>query len=224
MKNVGIIDIGFPGERADTNSPGINRFLAPLSDGGDDEEDDIVIKLVAGRWYDAGMIFQCDTTTTFQVYLKAGLDEIGATPIYIGEATSIDKLSLEITTAKAGGSGYLGIYEMKDDGLPGNLLHQAPDSFTTDTTGAKELDVDITLQKGWYWLATAYTKETDGAYFRAINNDEALSIMGFTNSTQTDKDLFVYANLTLSGGMPSVFPAPNYYPYQCARTMFRVKP
>jgi hypothetical protein len=224
MKNVGIIDIGFSGERADSNSPGINRYLTPISDGGDEDEDDIVIKLVAGRWYDAGLTFQCDTMTTFQVYLKSGLDEIGATPIYIGETTQIDRLSLEVTTAKAGGSGYLGLYEMKNNGLPGNLLHQAPDSFTTDTTGAKELDVDITLQKGWYWLAAAYTKETDGAYYRAIANNEALSIMGFTNSTQTNKDLLVYANITLGGGMPAVFPSPNYFPVQCARVMFRVKP
>jgi hypothetical protein len=180
------------------------------------------LTLVSDRWYDQSLTWACDNLTTFQI--ANSTDEIVATPIYIPNNITIDKMAINVTTGDADGAGRLGIYSIGTDGKPSTLIAQGSTTVAmTSGTHETSFAIPLDIEKGWYWLAFAYNLDSNGAYTRAISNGENLGLLGFTNASDTTKTLFMYAETDITTSLPSTFPIPLYFSYQAPRILFHVE-
>ena len=74
-------------------------------------------------------------------------------PIFIGERTNFVRIGANCTTGVGGSTLRLGVYRAAN-GIPTTLV-SGSDAGTLDTasSGVKESTIDITLSRGWYFLA-----------------------------------------------------------------------
>lgn len=87
-------------------------------------------------------------STTF----APGVDFVYYTPMFF-PAQAIDRLGIEVTTAQAGATLELGVYEMTSAGVPGSRLLQLGSALDAGTTGGKEGVVSYTGPGDWVFLA-----------------------------------------------------------------------
>jgi hypothetical protein len=77
-----------------------------------------------------------------------------ARPFWILRRRAFDRIGVNVTTASTAGSGGLiqvGLYS--SNGIPGTLLFEGS-AVSSETTGAKEWVMDVTLDAGVYWVAS----------------------------------------------------------------------
>lgn len=127
-----------------------------------------------------------------------------ATPFYVPNAMTIDRIGVNVATAVAATLARLGIYTMGADGLPGTLLLDAG-TVDTATTGFKELTVSQALSKAWYFTVLAGNNGT--VAFSAVNASR--SPLGIVSNAATQDSVgavtIVRADITL----PTSFGTPT---------------
>ncbi|MFW6125476.1 MAG: hypothetical protein ACOC58_00060 [Chloroflexota bacterium] len=104
---------------------------------------DTVARWVLPGWYCGGGLTL--TVTANRIYY---------TPIFVSEDTTFIRIGCNVTTAVAG-TADLRIFEW-DDGLPGAQILSAG-TVDTSTTGYKEIVINQTLARGYYFLAIRCT-------------------------------------------------------------------
>jgi len=87
-------------------------------------------------------------STSGQIVISGRLYYI---PIFITATYSYDKMDTEVTVAVADKKARLGLYYWSN-GAPGNLILDAG-QVDVSSIGNKELDIDLTLTRGYYFLA-----------------------------------------------------------------------
>lgn len=148
-------------------------------------------KFVGGRYYGSRPV----TTTT----LAATLNTLYATPLWVPNALSIDRIEAEVTTLIASGVVRLGIYDSTSNGNPGTRVLDAGVVATT-TTGVKSITVNQALQVGLYWLVAV--NQTAAATLRAISGD--LAPVNQT-SFEAGSVLAAYTMTGVTGALPTTF-------------------
>lgn len=76
-------------------------------------------------------------------------------PFLVPRTLTLDRLACEVTTAATAASGgvvRMAIFDAKANGDPGVVL-AAPATISSESTGAKEATIALTLTPGLYWLA-----------------------------------------------------------------------
>ena len=111
------------------------------------------VPLVAGRFYGmpAGVTPTTLLTVTATVY---------SYPFYISNTVAVKTLSFSTTTGQTGGAGHIGIYADNGAGYPGALVTNSESGALAATATAVSTytpTTPITLNAGWYWLATIFT-------------------------------------------------------------------
>lgn len=143
-------------------------------------------------------------------------------PILLPGGITLDRISMEVTTASAGTTARLGIYADSGYGYPGALMLDAG-TIDASTTGMKEITISqaITIP-GVYWLVCAAQGSGGTGSLRTFNNPiwslpiitsfTALPTIGTsTNSFEVTSgvsgalpDPFASVPLTLSTAMPRI--------------------
>jgi hypothetical protein len=147
--------------------------------------------VTAGRWYGAGGASNSSAATNGAIR-AVPLEWPGGRIVGIG---------VEVITGSADSTVRLGIYA-DEDGVPGDLIVEtAPVSSVS--AGAIDVDIDVTLGAGLYWLAALVqggtpTLRANGAY--------AQEAVGSSSPTVAVNGRASYAGDTLtSGAMPVAF-------------------
>ena len=132
-------------------------------------------------------------------------------PIFVGQPTTYDQIHIVVSTLGAG-NVRVGLYTWNNGGL-GNLIEDFG-LIDVSGTGQRSLAIDITLQPGYYWLATfndvAYTSNSATTAAANIGPME-----GFSNGTTMARPLHMPAYNPfgevdyVSVGLPSTMPQPN---------------
>ena len=73
--------------------------------------------------------------------------------------TLIKTISVDTTTGQTGGAARIGLYADNGAGYPGALVAGSDGGALIATSGAavQSNTINLTLQSGWYWLASIYT-------------------------------------------------------------------
>ena len=113
------------------------------------------VPLVASRFY--GLPRGATPGTLLTV-----LGTMYAYPFYVPGPTTISTIGIYTTTGQTGGAGRVGIYADNGSGYPGNLVSGGVSGALIATSGAasQTTTISLTLQAGWYWLASIYTAST----------------------------------------------------------------
>lgn len=90
-----------------------------------------------------------DPGSTTISYLNAG--DAYVVPIWVPTQTTIDQLALNVTTAAAGSTITLALYDADGYDQPRTKLAQSA-ALDTSTIGWKAATVGLTLQPGYYWI------------------------------------------------------------------------
>lgn len=82
-----------------------------------------------------------------------------AYPFYIAAATLIKTVGVYTTTGQTGGAAHAGLYNDNGSGYPGTLVSGSDGGALAATSGAvsQTNTVNLTLNAGWYWLASIFT-------------------------------------------------------------------
>ncbi|WLD92639.1 hypothetical protein [Alkalihalobacillus sp. AL-G] len=96
-----------------------------------------------------------------------------AFPFPVTETTTYDAIAINVdTTSAAGTSARLGIYKDNGANFPGELLLDAGE-VPTDAAGLQSTAIDLTLERGLYWLVR---NSDDGPQISGINRENAISL------------------------------------------------
>jgi hypothetical protein len=96
-------------------------------------------RYVMPGWYAAATALT--TVTAGRIYYA---------PIFVTEQTTYDRICVYVNTA-ASGTADLRVFAW-NNGVPGSLILSAG-TVDTSTTGPKELSINLTLERGYYFLA-----------------------------------------------------------------------
>jgi hypothetical protein len=133
--------------------------------------------------------------------------------------TSFDKIGIRVGTAYAGGLIRVGVYKDRGDIWPGDLIPGTEREFSTDTSGDKIADIDITLEPGIYWLALLQNASVN-LFFRA--NAYLFAPLG--SSSPIDRSMnTVWRNFTY-GSLPASFGDTGTIDFSDVPVALRVKP
>jgi hypothetical protein len=86
------------------------------------------------------------TTITFGNYI------LMAFAFHVPTQQTFDRIAIHVTTTTVSGKIGLGIYADNGDVYPSSLLLDAG-TVDISSTGLKEIEINVTLEKGLYWLA-----------------------------------------------------------------------
>lgn len=162
---------------------------------------------VAGRFYtSAAELLAAVLTVTGTLY---------AHPIFIPKPIVATSLNLSVTTGQTGGAARVGIYA-DNNGVPGALVYDGGAVVATGTAVVSPAGMAVTLQPGWYWLASIFTATTTfpsvagiavaahSSSDQLLGSDTAahsLDTVATNNSTGISKTGQTY------GALPLVFPS-----------------
>lgn len=82
-----------------------------------------------------------------------------AYPLYIPTTSTVKTLGIYTTTGQTGGAAHAGLYADNGAGYPGTLVSGSDGGAlaATSSSAASTNTVNLTLNAGWYWLASIYT-------------------------------------------------------------------
>ena len=155
----------------------------------------------SSRWFDNGIGLASDQITTD----AREPNRLYGVPILFDQGVTLDRIAVEPTQGSNSGLLYFGIYSNQ---------RAAPTKLMTATQGVSfgssvvEQPINVSLDAGWYWLTWMHTHNTN-RNFRSYNYIEGQASLGFGTSTDTDKSLFIYADVQ-QPGIPETFPAFQY--------------
>ena len=157
----------------------------------------LILPQVSGRYY--GCPLNAATYFTRTLALAANL--MYAMPFYVNESHAYDRIAVHVTTLKAGSNIQLGIYA-DSAGVPGDLILDAG-NVSGASTGGKEININQTLARGWYWLA-AVSDNTP-----TLRTYQGSSMFGWLGAT-TGVDTTYYGGMSVAqgyGALPTPFTA-----------------
>lgn len=149
------------------------------------------------------------TGGTVSTQALASANSLRAFPFFVPKTMKFDRIAIRVTTLATGTTPKvrLGIYEDKGDGTvyPGALVLDAGE-VDVNTTGLKEITIDLTLKGGkLYWL-TLVGQDTASLVVAAIPAaDSIATFMGFDNGL-TGTPYFGYAITQSYGALPATYP------------------
>ena len=153
----------------------------------------------AGRYYSNPFILTISQATRTANILYA-------TPIYIGNTTTITKIGIEQSTGAAG-NARLGIYNNGTDGLPSSLVLDAG-TVTTTATAEKEITISQVLDAGWYTLAAVFDAGGASATSRTITGLSPANWGIGSASTTGFPTINSITGTHTYGALPSTFTSP----------------
>ncbi|UOF77238.1 tail fiber [Caudoviricetes sp.] len=126
----------------------------------------------------------------------SGANKLRLTPFLLEIPIVATGMRIEITTAAASSKARMGLYEMKPNGLPGNLVFETAD-VDTSTTGFKTGTATAKFfWPGWYWSACG--GDNGSVVFRRhLQGGYRPSPMGGNSSTAASDSCMLYS---LAGG------------------------
>lgn len=135
----------------------------------------------------------------------ASANSLRAFPFYVAKATKFDRIALRVTTAATGSVPKLRLGIYKDNGniYPGSLLLDAGE-IAVNTTGVKELVIDVTLKEGLYWLVLV-GQDTTALAVAAIPNTDHYPILQY-ESDLSGTPLHAWAVVQSYGALPATYP------------------
>jgi hypothetical protein len=151
---------------------------------------------VSGRYYGCPLTANPYPTRTLTLVAAT----MYAMPFLVGATHSYDRISIHVTTAGAAGKlAQLGIYA-DSGGVPGALILDAG-NVSVASTGGKEININQSLARGWYWLACL----SDGTpILRSYQGSYLFGWLGHT----TGVDTTYYGGMTVAqafGALPDPF-------------------
>lgn len=147
----------------------------------------------SGRYY----FSHCYLGTTYSSFTAS---YIFYTYFYVAKTQRFDRILSYINTAGAAGStARLGIYSVAV-GSPQVLILDTG-NIAIDTTGAKEVIIDVTLSPGWYAFAYLSTSST-ALIFAAASNSTGAGFIGVPSFT-SNPSLAVRSTTTVVGALPA---------------------
>lgn len=109
------------------------------------------LPVVTGRFY--GL-----PTGTTPATLLTVTGTLYAYPYYIASPTLVKTINLSTTTGQTGGAAHVGLYQDNGSGYPGALVAGTDLAVLAATATAVTTNtVNVTLQAGWYWIASIFT-------------------------------------------------------------------
>lgn len=157
-----------------------------------------------GRYF--GPFITGGTVTTQSA---ASANSLRAFPFFVPKTQKFDRIAIRVTTLASGTTpkARLGVYEDKGDGsvYPGKLVLDAGE-VDVNTTGLKELTINLTLKGGkLYWLAFV-GQDTTALVLAAIPAADAMAtFLGFDNGL-TGTPYLGYAVTQTYGALPATYP------------------
>ena len=139
----------------------------------------------------------------------ASANSLRTFPFFVPKTMKFDRIAIRVSTAATGTTPRirLGIYEDKGDGsvYPGTLVLDAGE-VAVNTTGLKELVIDLTLRGGkLYWL-TLIGQDTASLVAAAIPAADALATFLGLDNTLTGTPYLGYAIVQTYGPLLANFP------------------
>jgi hypothetical protein len=120
-----------------------------------------------------------------------GLNKLRLTPYYLDIPLVATGMRIEITTAAASSKARMGLYEVKTNGLPGNLIFETAD-VDTSTTGFKTGTATAKfIPAGVYWSACA-GDNSSVVFRRHLQGSFRPSIIGGNSSTAASDSCMIY--------------------------------
>ena len=156
-----------------------------------------------GRYF--GSFFTGGTQTTQAI---ATVNSLRAFPFYIPLNVKFDRIAIRVTTAATGTTPRvrLGVYQDNGSVYPGKLALDAGE-VSVNTTGIKELTIDLTLKSGkLYWLAFLGQDTTSLAVGAIPSGDALATFLGWDASLAGTPPLG-YAATQTYGALPADYPA-----------------
>lgn len=132
-----------------------------------------------------------------------------AYPFYVPNAVTVKTIGIDTTTGQTGGGAFIGIYADNGSGYPGALVPTSNNSSALIATSGAAVQnytptTAITLQAGWYWLASIFTAS---GTFPTVADVSAL----YTPlSTQLGSDTFAHMAATSGQAATGVTVAATY--------------
>lgn len=149
-------------------------------------------QMLAGRYY--------GTDGGFPSTNAHALNQLWLSPLWVPHRITIDRISVEVTTATATATPRLGIYGAASDGQPGALII---DAGTVDgsTTGIKEITPTgtLTIPAGLYFLAAV--NQVAAATLRTIGSSPAAPVHATVGGGSTGANSY-FLN-TVAGALPA---------------------
>jgi hypothetical protein len=122
-------------------------------------------------------------------------------PFHVPKTQQFTRIGVEVTTAAAGSTIRLGIYNIGPTGLPSTLVLDAG-TIDSSVLGAAELTIDVTLVGGLYGLAAVAQGGTPAV--RTLTGGGGISVGGgsLASVTQSNPNTGFYQN-NVSGTLPA---------------------
>jgi len=133
--------------------------------------------------------------------------------------TSFDKIGIRVQGAYAGGLIRVGIYNDNGNIWPGDLIPGTEREFSTDTSGDKIADIDVTLEPGIYWLAFLQNASVN-LFFRA--NAYLFAPLG--SSSPIDRSMNTVSRGFNYNSLPASFGNTGTIDFSDVPVSLRVKP
>lgn len=142
----------------------------------------------------------------------ASANSLRVFPFFVPKTMRFDRIAIRVSTAATGATPRirLGVYEDKGDGsvYPGALVLDAGE-VAVNTTGLKELAIDLTLRGGkLYWLALV-GQDTASLVAAATPVADALATFLGLDNTLSGTPYLGYAIVQTYGPLPANFPTDN---------------
>jgi len=122
-------------------------------------------------------------------------------PFPVPERMTFDRIAIKVDTAAASTMARLAIYADNGKCYPGALILDAGE-VATDTTGVKEIQINVTLDRGLYWLARNHNGQPS---ITGVSQTTAIQL-GIDGSLSGRPASALRVNYTY-GPMPDPYPA-----------------
>ena len=132
------------------------------------------------------------------------INRLQATPFYLNQNITIDRIGAECITAAASTTFRLGIYSSDSNGLPSSLVLDAG-TIDTSTIGAKTITISQALSAGLYYLVGVQQGGSTNATMRAYGNTSGISNPVAATSMATNAYYCQYTMESVSGALPSTY-------------------
>lgn len=118
-------------------------------------------------------------------------------PIFVSKTTTFDRIAIEMTIASgAGTKARLGVYNSNPDtNNPDSLILDAGTVAMDGAIGVKEIEIDLTLQRGYYYLVICF--DAISGTLRGMNDVEVMKcpIEGLASSFQIILNRVIFQGL-----------------------------
>lgn len=119
--------------------------------------------------YSSGLYYPCNSISS-STSASLGFNNLRVTPWVVVEEVDIDRLLVEHTVAGDAGTEFrAGVYADDGNGKPATLLLDAGTVSMSGSAAVQQIAVDLTLQRGIYWVGGALQGGSSQPTVRTVN-------------------------------------------------------